>query len=301
MEHIEQAGVHSATRPARCRRTTPARRHRGEPPAPDRRHGTGAGVVGLMNVQFAIQEKPRADGRAGRDLRAGGQPRASRTVPFVSNRHTGVQLAKVAARCMVGQTPDSQGWRRGHAAVLQRGEAVVSSPAWTPSRARDEVHRRSDGRRQDLWRGLRQKPNLAARRPTARRSGKVFLTVKNSDKPQAVQIARAARPWASPWSPPGTAQAIQRRRHRRRDRRQRSGRPPAHRRHDQERRHLAGDQHRRRAAQRHHRQPGAIPHQLTGCACADHHHHLRRRSRRRGGGSSWTGWGDFGEMHAQLP
>ena len=64
----------------------------------------GLNVVGLMNVQFAIQE---VDGK-GRDLRAGSEPRASRTVPFVS-KATGIQLAKVAARCMAGQTLASQG------------------------------------------------------------------------------------------------------------------------------------------------------------------------------------------------
>jgi carbamoyl-phosphate synthase large subunit len=47
-------------------------------------------------------------------------PRASRTVPFVS-KATGVQLAKVAARCMVGQTLASQGVTRlKSAALLQR-------------------------------------------------------------------------------------------------------------------------------------------------------------------------------------
>ncbi|MDP3678498.1 MAG: ATP-grasp domain-containing protein, partial [Methylotenera sp.] len=57
------------------------------------------GVVGLMNVQFAIQ------GETVFVLEV--NPRASRTVPFVS-KACGLQLAKVAARCMVGQTLASQ-------------------------------------------------------------------------------------------------------------------------------------------------------------------------------------------------
>lgn len=61
-------------------------------------------VVGLMNVQFAIQQV------AGKDVIyvLEVNPRASRTVPFVS-KATGIQLAKVAARCMAGQSLASQG------------------------------------------------------------------------------------------------------------------------------------------------------------------------------------------------
>ncbi|MDP1967812.1 MAG: carbamoyl-phosphate synthase large subunit, partial [Burkholderiaceae bacterium] len=104
MEHIEQAGVHSgdsacslppyylaADTVAELKRQTTAMAH-------------ALKVVGLMNVQFAIQQVD------GRDLIfvLEVNPRASRTVPFVS-KATGIQLAKVAARCMVGQTLDAQG------------------------------------------------------------------------------------------------------------------------------------------------------------------------------------------------
>jgi len=128
MEHIEQAGVHSgdsacslppyylsAATVAELKRQTAAM-------------AQGLNVVGLMNVQFAIQEKP---------LEGGGKqdviyvlevnPRASRTVPFVS-KATGVQLAKVAARCMAGQTLDAQG-----IGAEVTPPYFSSSPAWTPS------------------------------------------------------------------------------------------------------------------------------------------------------------------------
>ena len=100
MEHIEQAGVHSGdsacslppyTLPSHVerelRRQTVAMAH-------------ALGVVGLMNVQFAIQ----------RDIVyvLEVNPRASRTVPFVS-KATGMALAKIAARCMVGKSLDEQG------------------------------------------------------------------------------------------------------------------------------------------------------------------------------------------------
>ena len=69
----------------------------------------GLQVIGLMNVQFAIQEKPQPDGSVQDVIFVlEVNPRASRTVPFVS-KATGVQLAKVAARCMAGQTLDAQG------------------------------------------------------------------------------------------------------------------------------------------------------------------------------------------------
>src|SRR5690606_35883351 len=61
------------------------------------------GVVGLMNVQFAIK------GQQVFVLEV--NPRASRTVPFVS-KATGLQLAKIAARCMVGKTLAEQGVTR---------------------------------------------------------------------------------------------------------------------------------------------------------------------------------------------
>jgi carbamoyl-phosphate synthase large subunit len=57
-----------------------------------------------MNVQFAIQNKTVEDVVFVLEV----NPRASRTVPYVS-KSTGLQLAKIAARCMVGQSLDSQG------------------------------------------------------------------------------------------------------------------------------------------------------------------------------------------------
>ena len=73
-------------------------------------------VVGLMNVQFAIQEKDGKDVIYVLEV----NPRASRTVPFVS-KATGIQLAKVAARCMVGPVAGIAGHHEGSdAALLQR-------------------------------------------------------------------------------------------------------------------------------------------------------------------------------------
>src|SRR4030095_13638393 len=62
-------------------------------------------VVGLINVQFAVQKNEKDDVYV---LEV--NPRASRTVPFVS-KATGVELAKIAARCMVGKTLSDQSLR----------------------------------------------------------------------------------------------------------------------------------------------------------------------------------------------
>ncbi len=100
MEHIEQAGVHSGDSAcslppcslspaiqAQIHEQTRALAHRLK-------------VVGLMNVQFAIQQD--------RIYVLEVNPRASRTVPFVS-KATGVALARVATRCMLGQSLAEQG------------------------------------------------------------------------------------------------------------------------------------------------------------------------------------------------
>src|SRR5690606_7168084 len=61
------------------------------------------GVVGLMNVQLAVQDEEIFVLEV--------NPRASRTVPFVS-KCIGVSLAKIAARCMAGRTLEEQGFTR---------------------------------------------------------------------------------------------------------------------------------------------------------------------------------------------
>ena len=100
MEHIEEAGIHSgdsacslpphSLTDAQCEALSEQVTQMGQ----------ALNVVGLMNTQFAIK---------GDDIFVlEVNPRASRTVPFVS-KATGVQLAKIAARAMVGQTLDQQG------------------------------------------------------------------------------------------------------------------------------------------------------------------------------------------------
>ena len=100
MEHIEQAGVHSGD--SSCSLPPYALTPDCQAQLRDQvtRMALELGVIGLMNTQFAIKD--------GEIFVLEVNPRASRTVPFVS-KATGVPLAKVAARCMVGQTLAQQG------------------------------------------------------------------------------------------------------------------------------------------------------------------------------------------------
>ena len=104
MEHIEQAGVHSGDSACSLPPYYLQAKTVDELKRQTREMAKALNVVGLMNVQFAIQEVDGQDLIYVLEV----NPRASRTVPFVS-KATGIQLAKVAARCMAGQTLASQG------------------------------------------------------------------------------------------------------------------------------------------------------------------------------------------------
>ncbi len=94
MEHVEQAGVHSGDSSCSLPPATLSRAVQDELREQTRQMARALDVVGLMNVQFAIQN--------GIVYVLEVNPRASRTVPFVS-KATGVPLAKVAARVMTGR------------------------------------------------------------------------------------------------------------------------------------------------------------------------------------------------------
>jgi len=188
MEHIEQAGVHSgdsacslppyylkADTVAEIKRQTTAMAH-------------GLNVVGLMNVQFAIQETDAGDVIYVLEV----NPRASRTVPFVS-KATGIQLAKVAARCMAGQSLAEQGiTKEVTPPYFSVKEAVFPFVKFPGVDTILGPEMKSTGEVMGVGATFGEafvKSQLGAgtRLP---RSGKVFLTVKNADKPRAVAIAR---------------------------------------------------------------------------------------------------------------
>ncbi|MBL8363650.1 MAG: carbamoyl-phosphate synthase large subunit [Comamonas sp.] len=188
MEHIEQAGVHSGD--SAC--SLPPYYLKAETVAEIKRQTTamahGLNVVGLMNVQFAIQETDTGDVIYVLEV----NPRASRTVPFVS-KATGIQLAKVAARCMAGQTLAAQGiTKEVTPPYFSVKEAVFPFVKFPGVDTILGPEMKSTGEVMGVGKTFGEafvKSQLGAgtKLPT---SGKVFLTVKNADKPRAVDIAR---------------------------------------------------------------------------------------------------------------
>jgi carbamoyl-phosphate synthase large subunit len=185
MEHIEQAGVHSgdsacslppfsltAAMQDELRRQTVAMAH-------------ALDVVGLMNVQFAIQDD--------KVFVLEVNPRASRTVPYVS-KATGVPLAKVAARCMTGKTLKEQGYTREvvppYYSVKEAVFPFIKFPG-VDTILGPEM--KSTGEVMGVGVTFAEafvKSQLAAgvRLP---KGGKAFLSVRNEDKARMIEIARA--------------------------------------------------------------------------------------------------------------
>jgi carbamoyl-phosphate synthase large subunit len=205
MEHIEQAGVHSGDSACSLPPYSLS-----VPLWPSSRRQTAAmaralNVVGLMNVQFAIQQLRDAQGVEHDTIFVlEVNPRASRTVPFVS-KATGIQLAKVAARCMVGQSLDAQGiGGEVHPPYFSVKEAVfpfvkfpgVDTILGPEMKSTGEVM----GSGQDLRRGLREV--AARRRHQAAALGQgVHLGQAERQGACGAGRRRPAR-WASSWWPP---------------------------------------------------------------------------------------------------
>jgi carbamoyl-phosphate synthase large subunit len=141
-------------------------------------------VVGLMNVQYAIKDDKLYIIEV--------NPRASRTVPFVS-KAIGVPLAKLAARVMAGEKLKDLGFTEEitppYWAVKESvfpfnrfpGAPIMLSPEM---RSTGEVM----GMDKDL--GVAFAKSQMAAKPSLPESGDVFISVKDSDKPQAVEIGR---------------------------------------------------------------------------------------------------------------
>jgi carbamoyl-phosphate synthase large subunit len=186
MEHIEEAGIHSGDS-ACC---LPP--HSLSPEVIEaiktqaRALARELDVRGLMNVQFAV---PR-DGRGIFILEV--NPRASRTVPFVS-KVTGTPLAKVAARIAVGQTLKQMGIREVTPRHVAVKEAVFPFAKFAGVDTLLGPEMRSTGEVMGIdttFAAAFGKSQLGAgtRLP---KSGRVFLSVQNSDKEGAVAVAKS--------------------------------------------------------------------------------------------------------------
>jgi carbamoyl-phosphate synthase large subunit len=192
MEHVEAAGIHSGDSACSLPPYTLSAALQDEMRRQTTLMARALNVVGLMNVQFAIQ----GEGADAVVYVLEVNPRASRTVPFVS-KATGQPLAKIAARCMAGQKLAEQRTRHG-----VRGEVVP--PFFSVKEAVFPFNKfpgvdpvlgpemRSTGEVMGVGRTfgeamLKSQLGAGSRLPAA---GTVVLTVKNGDKARAVEVAR---------------------------------------------------------------------------------------------------------------
>ena len=188
MEHIEQAGVHSGD--SAC--SLPPYYLKADTVAEIKRQtaamAAGLNVVGLMNVQFAIKEQDGQDVIYVLEV----NPRASRTVPFVS-KATGVQLAKVAARCMAGDTLAEQGiTKEVTPPYFSVKEAVFPFVKFPGVDTILGPEMKSTGEVMGVGKTFGEafvKSQLGAG-VNLPESGKVFLSVKNNDKARAVAVGK---------------------------------------------------------------------------------------------------------------
>jgi carbamoyl-phosphate synthase large subunit len=184
MEHIEQAGVHSGDSACSLPPFSLSAELQDELRRQTVAMARALNVVGLMNVQFAIQ----ADKVYVLEV----NPRASRTVPYVS-KATGVPLAMIAARCMVGQSLARQGATREvippYYSVKEAVFPFIKFPG-VDTILGPEM--KSTGEVMGVGHTFAEafvKSQLAAgvRLP---KGGKAFLSVRNADKAKLIDIAR---------------------------------------------------------------------------------------------------------------
>ncbi len=201
MEHIEEAGIHSGD--SAC--SIPPYSLPSDIVDEIKRQAKALArelhVVGLMNVQFAVKRKEQQSSRAAEQ---GGvdnyeiyilevNPRASRTIPYVS-KATGIPLAKLAAKVMIGKTLKELGIVKEreieHVAVKEAifpfdrfpGVDVILGPEM---KSTGEVM----GIDKDF--GLAYAKAQAASNNKIPTSGKIFISVKDKDKPHTVEIAKS--------------------------------------------------------------------------------------------------------------
>ncbi len=193
MEHVEQAGIHSGDSACSLPPYSLPVALQNEMRRQTALMARALKVKGLMNVQFAIQ----GEGADAVVYVLEVNPRASRTVPFVS-KATGMQLAKIAARCMVGRTLATQRQKNGglpaevippyfsvKEAVFPFNKFPGVDPVLGPEM-------RSTGEVMGVGRTfgeamLKSQLGAGSRLPS---KGTVCITVKNGDKVRAVAVAR---------------------------------------------------------------------------------------------------------------
>ena len=197
MEHIEAAGIHSGDSACSLPPYTLAADIQDELRRQTAAMAKALKVIGLMNVQFAIQGDVTKGLAACTVYVLEVNPRASRTVPYVS-KATGQQLAKIAARCMAGVKLKDQKDRKGRApaevvppyysvkeAVFPFNKFPGVDPILSPEmRSTGEVMGAAKTFGEAM---LKSQLGAGSRLP---RQGNVLITVKNADKPRAIAVAK---------------------------------------------------------------------------------------------------------------
>jgi carbamoyl-phosphate synthase large subunit len=184
MEHIEQAGVHSGdsacSLPPHSLSSGIQQRLRDQAAQLARE----LKVVGLMNAQFAVKDDEIYIIEV--------NPRASRTVPFVS-KATGIPLAKVAARCMAGQSLESQGITSevvpGYYSVKEAVFPFIKFPSCDPILGPEM---KSTGEVMGIGLDFAEafaKAQLAAGIEFPK-NGCAFISVRDADKESAISVAK---------------------------------------------------------------------------------------------------------------
>ncbi len=187
MEHIEEAGVHSGDSACSLPPYSLSTKMQDELRRQTVAMAKSLNVVGLMNVQFAIQ------GETVYVLEV--NPRASRTVPYVS-KATGVSLAKIAARCMAGQTLASQGVSKEvippYYSVKEAVFPFIKFPGVDTILGPEMKSTGEVMGVGDTFAEAFVKSQLAASVKLPK-SGKVFISVREEDKLGAVEVARTLK------------------------------------------------------------------------------------------------------------
>jgi carbamoyl-phosphate synthase large subunit len=184
MQHIEQAGVHSGDSACSLPPYSLSAEIQDEMRKQIVAMAKGLKVIGLMNTQFAIKDNEVYVLEV--------NPRASRTVPFVS-KATQRPLAMVAARCMVGQSLAAQGETKeiipAYFSVKEAVFPFIKFPGVDPILGPEM---KSTGEVMGIGRTFGEAYNKAQQGAgiVLPESGRAFISVRDSDKKGLVQIAR---------------------------------------------------------------------------------------------------------------
>jgi len=184
MEHIEEAGIHSGDSACVIPTFSLSQKILDEISAATKSMARELNVRGLMNVQFAVK---------GDDVYVlEVNPRASRTVPFVS-KAIGVPLAKLAAKVMTGKSLRELGFTREivpkHFSVKEAVFPFLRYEGLDISLG-PEMKSTGEVMGMDIDLGLAYAKSQMAAPPPLPKSGKVFVSVKDADKEAVIPVAR---------------------------------------------------------------------------------------------------------------